>query len=508
MSSIQLRDYQQKIVDEVISLPPGSRRVVWLPTGGGKTEISCAIAQSTEKKVLFLVDKIVLVKQAEARFTKYGMIPNIIQGQNTLLRGSSNVTIASVQTLSKEKRFLLIEHEIEDIGYIIVDEAHIFHKAHNKIIKAITKANPEAKVIGLSATPLRKGMKEMYHDLIRGPSYGELITSGSLVKPRYFCPDSHKLVEAGLAEVKVSKASGDYDTGQLSRQMRVKKIVGCVVDEWLRIASDRSTIVFCVDIAHSKEVAEEFYRRGIEVAQIDHYAKDEERESLIKRFNGGEIRVLTSVNVLSIGFDSPIASCAILARPTLSTMLHIQQVGRVLRPYEGKKDAIIIDHAGNVFKHGKIEEFSPQELKGKHIFEVESKIIKKEKPTVKQCRKCGFLNDYSAQICEECGAMFEKKGMVVVELAGALKELEKEEKRNISQDHVKSYYLQALYVAREMGYKDGWAYYRTLDKYGHGTRIPSVWKFEKPLMPIESDLRKILKYWRKKDDREVRVHGR
>jgi superfamily II DNA or RNA helicase len=504
----RLRDYQQKIVDEIVSLPPGSRRVVWLPTGGGKTEISCALVKSTSKKVLFLVDKIVLVKQAEARFSKYGMMPNIIQGQNTIIRGASNVTIASVQTLSKERRFLLIEHEIEDIGYIIVDEAHIFHKAHKKIIREITRVNPGAKVIGLSATPLRKGMKELYHDLICGPSYGELIKMGALVRPRYFSPDSYKLVEAGLAGVKVSKSTGDYDTEQLSRKMRVKKIVGSVVDEWLRIASDRSTIVFCVDIAHSKEVAEEFFRRGIEVAQIDHYVKDEEREGIIKKFNNGEIKVLTSVNVLSIGFDSPIASCAILARPTLSTMLHIQQVGRALRPYEGKKDAIIIDHAGNVFRHGKIEEFMPQGLNDKHS-ESESKRIKKEKPTVKKCHKCGFLNEYSAQMCSECGAMFEKRGAIVVELAGVLKELEEEEKRNISQigkDRVKSYYLQALYVAREMGYKDGWAYYRTLDKYGPGTHIPSVWKFEKPLMPIESDLRKILKYWRKKDVREVRVH--
>jgi superfamily II DNA or RNA helicase len=321
---------------------------------------------------------------------------------------------------------------------------------------------------------------------------------GALVRPRYFSPDSFKLVEAGLSGVKISKSTGDYDTEQLSRKMRVKKIVGSVVDEWLRIASDRSTIVFCVDIAHSKEVAEEFFRRGIEVAQIDHYVKDEERESIIKKFNSGEIKVLTSVAVLSIGFDSPIASCAILARPTLSTMLHIQQVGRALRPYEGKKDAIIIDHAGNVFKHGKIEEFRPQELKDKHS-ESESKGIKKEKPTVKKCHKCGFLSEYSAQMCSECGATFEKRGAIVVEIAGVLKELDKEEKLNISQDHVKYYYLQALYVARQMGYKDGWAYYRTLDKYGPGTRIPSIWKFEKPLIPIEPDLRKILKYWRKKD---------
>jgi superfamily II DNA or RNA helicase len=161
-------------------------------------------------------------------------------------------------------------------------------------------------------------------------------------------------VAKGLADVAVA-STGDYKDAELSALMRKKTIIGDIVTHWQRKAENRPTIVFCVDRAHARDVAEDFAATGVPSGYIDMATPDDERAELFAAFRAGTIRVLCSVFVLAIGFDEPRASCVILARPTLSLSLHIQQLGRGLRPFEGKADCLVLDHACNVARHGRVE---------------------------------------------------------------------------------------------------------------------------------------------------------
>nr|WP_207173461.1 helicase-related protein [Halochromatium glycolicum] len=139
-------------------------------------------------------------------------------------------------------------------------------------------------------------------------------------------------------------------------------MVGDIITTWKERATDRPTLVFAVDIAHSKAIIEDFVDEGIAAAHLDAYTTADERERIIDAFRTGEIKVLSSVNVLGIGFDYPGASCAILARPTLSEALHMHQMGRAIRKAEGKTDAVILDHAGNTLRFGLPEHFEVPDL--------------------------------------------------------------------------------------------------------------------------------------------------
>ena len=134
---------------------------------------------------------------------------------------------------------------------------------------------------------------------------------------------------------------GDFKESELSQLMRRKATVGDVVSTWQRLGASRPTIAFCVDVAASKELCEEFFAAGIAAKHIDAYTEEGDRAEMFDRLRDGTTSVLYSVAVIGIGFDLPVVSCATPARPTRSLVLHVQQVGRVLRPEPGKTDALI-----------------------------------------------------------------------------------------------------------------------------------------------------------------------
>lgn len=501
--SFQLRGYQQRLVDGVRTCwANGQARVLGvLPTGGGKTEtaIDLILSDATPtSRVLVIVERKTLAVQWVDRLRRHGMTHvGILQGENSM-RLSAPVLVATAQSLRTRGA-------PDDVALVVVDESHIWHQTHDDVLERMAAA----RLLGLTATPLREGLGLRFDAVVVGATIQQLQAEGQLVRARYFSPKAGA-IEAALAGV--SMQAGDFALGELSRAMRGKAIVGDVVSSWRRLAEDRQTIAFCVDKQHAREVADEFTAAGVTAAVVLDDTDDDERRRLIADFEARQLRVLVSVGVLSIGFDSPVASCAIMARPTMSLSLFVQQGGRVLRPYAGKDDALVLDHAGNVLRHGRLEDFEPPTDLSK-IDRHTDKRSRRDAPTGWVCRKCEATNILADDFCVECGAPRFRHTRVVV-LDGELHTVGVEHADQAlpgpTLDDVRRFYLQCRWYGahRGMGNPAGWAYHTTARRFklaAENARRAIAWQWREldPIAPDDDAAR-----WLRADLQRARIASR
>jgi superfamily II DNA or RNA helicase len=334
---------------------------------------------------------------------------------------------------------------------------------------------------------LRPDLGKHFTNLVRGPSVGWLIDNGFLVPVRAFCPMQEKIDKA-LADVKVR--AGDFVESELSRAFNRKELIGDIVQTWKERASDRPTLVFAVDIAHSKSIIEDFVDEGIAAAHIDAYTKKAKRDEIIGQFKTGKIQVLSSVNVLGIGFDYPGASCGILARPTLSEALHMQQMGRIIRTAPDKTDAVILDHAGNTLRFGLPQHFEVPGLgTGRH----DTAKTKRKTKKLSTCKSCHAVLDPGTLTCPSCGIDRPLQSADVVYLDGRLKEYGKP---GIGPDRIvdrRHWYCAFLWQCEVRGHKTGWAYHAYLAKFGE--KPPWSWRNLLPAEPTFEQARWIRSHY-------------
>jgi superfamily II DNA or RNA helicase len=476
---ITLRDYQRDMVASVrCAWEERVARVLGvLPTGAGKTEVAIALALEDMQRgrVLVVTERKTLAHQWAQRFVRHGVGDiGLIQADNTR-RAYARAVVGTIQSLASRG-------VPEGLSLVVIDEAHIEHEAHRRLLAD----NQQARVIGLTATPLREGLGLTYGRMVVGATIRELVDAGYLVPARTLAPGADGLATA-LEQVSVS--AGDYSGGELSALMRQRAIIGDVVSTWQVRAHDRQTICFCVDKEHARMLAMEFQDAGINAAFVLDETPDEDRAELFARFDDREIRVLCSVGVLSIGFDAPIASCAVLARPTLSLALHVQQGGRVLRPFPGKHDALILDHAANTLRHGLLEDFLPPgELS---LIDSHADRRKRREPLQAWvCPDCEAVNPAYADMCDECGRPRYRRTHAIV-LDGELCEVPEipgEPLPGSTPQEIQIFFLMALWQAEHMGLRDGWAYYATMRRFGISPELTKrlvPWRLrnERPLSP-------------------------
>ena len=479
---MMLREYQSTMVTAIRARwHSGQHRVLGcLPTGGGKTEMAIQIILDEVKptnRVLILVERKVLCVQWVERLRRHGLgHVGVLQGENSIAL-SAPVLVATAQSIRSRGI-------PEGVSVIVIDESHIWHQTHDKVLGTA----PDARLLGLTATPLREGLGLRFDAIVIGATIKSLIAEGHLVQPRYFAPPGAAIDDA-LAGVAIR--AGDYASDQLSKAMRSKAIIGDVVGTWQRRGEDRQTIAFAVDKAHAAELCAEFVAAGIASDCVVDDTNDEDRVRIFGQFDRREVRVLVSVGVLSIGFDSPVASCAILARPTISTSLHIQQGGRVLRPFEGKADALILDHAGNTQVHGRLEDFEPPT----DLSQVDKTTDKKSRREPAQgwvCRGCDAINERFDDICGECG-MPRRTHTEVVVLDGELIDVECCPDGALpgpTVQDVQRFYLQSIWYGKSKAFQkpEAWSYYATqrrfkLDERAAKRLIAWDWRYQEPVVP-------------------------
>jgi superfamily II DNA or RNA helicase len=388
---MKLRQYQHLAIDEVrLKFYNGAKRVLLVsPTGSGKTVMFAHITEQAiakGRRVFILVHRMELVQQVSDKLTEF----NVEHG--FICRGRTPdpvqlVQVCMVQTLVKR----LAKYAEPDL--IICDEAH---HAPAGSWKKVTDHYAGSKVLGVTATPERldgKGLKDTFECLVRGPEVFDLIAQGFLAKPRYFAPTGFDPEAQGI-----KKRGGDYDKEALETAVLKSTITGDAVKHYRKIADGQPAVVFCVTIEHAKRVAAEFSAEGYNFKVIDGTLEASERKQLVKDLGEGRINGLVSCEIISEGFDLPIVTAAILLRPTQSLSLYLQQVGRVLRPSPGKDHAIILDHVGNIHRHGVAEAYRDWSLEGAVWRKKrEAKVLKN-----RQCPKCFCIHE-PAKFCPECG---------------------------------------------------------------------------------------------------------
>lgn len=454
--------FQDRTIDEIrTALVAGFKKImVMAPTGSGKTHIAVKIinmAIKKGKKVLFVVDRKTLVNQTSKTFWNHDIDHGIVQGDNPAYAPWKGIQICSIQSLMRRRT--------PDADLVIVDEAHT-HYAHMTEIMDKWNLVP---FIGLSATPFTRGLGNHYKKLIISTTVSKLIESGNLVKPIVFD------VELILTK-KVPLVAGEFSNKVMGAQANKPKITADIVTNWIDNGEGRKTILFPCNVAHSKALCNEFNEHGIITEHVDAHTTDEDREAIFERFKNGETTILSSVGVLTKGFDETSVSCIILARGTKSLMLYIQMVGRGARAHDGKSDYFIFDHATNVERLGWPDDPLPDTLcngdstENKRQEEHEEKKEKELKP--KKCPECSILVHEKDFTCHRCGHLFTKAPGIDV---GDGKLVKKDRsspaaKRNreISVSEKQAFYSAALEHCKNKGFKEGWAANAYRDRF-------SVW---------------------------------
>ena len=443
-----LRQYQVDSINDLRkAILKGHKRIVLqLATGGGKTTIASEMirkANEKGKKCLFLADRIELVEQTSKRLDYEGIDHGIIMGNHERYKPHSINQVCSPQTLARRAT--------PAADLVIIDECHVAYGIHKKMMQAM----PNTVFIGLSATPFTKGLGKLYSNLVVGATTTKLTDEGYLVPVKVFAPSKPDLT-------KLRTVAGDYDEKELFARVNKPKLVADIVDTWIKRGENRPTIGFAVNVLHSQALCEQFKDRGIRAAHIDSYMPTKLREQLVNDFKDGYIKVLFNVGILDKGFDYPQASCLIMARPTKSLMLYIQQAGRVLRPHPTKEDAIILDHAGNTQAHGFVTDDLPQELDDGTKRKVEpSQKKQEEKGTL--CTSCAYVKKKYEYKCPCCGFTPKKKDAGIDVEKGDLLEVTR---TKITMVDKQKLYSELLYVEVEKGYKRGFAAQMYRNKFG------------------------------------------
>jgi superfamily II DNA or RNA helicase len=400
---ITLRPYQSEAINRIRnSYRAGKKRPLFvLPTGGGKTISFTYITQQALERgsvVWLIAHKDDLIIQISETLKKFNIRHGIIQGSKPVMK-HLKCQVVSVPTMAKR----LGKYDNPD--FIIIDEAH--HSTAGSYLK-ILEYYPDAKVLGVTATPCRsdgRGLGDVYDDLVLGPSVIELINLGFLVAPKYYNPKS-AILEAELKNIK--KTAGDYNNKDLAEAVNKAALYGDIIANYRKYCNGVPAVVFCVNIKHADDMSQRFKAAGYSAANVDGTMDKSDVNEILRKLGTGEIQVVTSCNLISEGTDIPAIGCAILARPTKSLSLYIQQIGRALRPYGGKDHAIILDHANNFgeFGHPLNDRFwsldgdrGKKRDKEKEEFE--------DKLNTGHCRSCGFVwlkSEYDGTKCPDCGA--------------------------------------------------------------------------------------------------------
>ncbi len=474
----RLRPYQTRALDGLRRhLGSGKRRVLLVsPTGSGKTTIAAEMIRSATargNRVLFLAHRRELIQQCSDRLDQFGVEHGVIMGTHPRHMPWLPVQVASVQTLARRMtRADGTPHPSRPTpDLVIIDEAH---HARAGTYLGILKEFPGVASVGLTATPWRgdgKGLGELFEASVIAATPAELIGEGHLV---HFSGFSYEIPDLDGVRVK----GNDYDGLELAQCMSTAKMVGGIVEKYLEHAAGKRAVVFAVSVEHSQKIAAEFVAAGIAAEHLDGEAPNELRAAILARLASGATLVVSNVGVLTEGWDCPAVEVCILARPTKSCGLFMQMVGRALRPFAGKELARIHDHAGCMVEHG------TPDMDRDYSLEADSKKAKKSSgPAVLVCPACMCTCPHGADVCPECGEVFEvrKRGREVMLVEGVAMTID--QIRALHASHAETVSRATMTdkaaewkrldaVRRRKGFQPGFVAHAFKDQFGVWPRIP------------------------------------
>ena len=396
-----LRPYQEAAINDACkALDKHKNTIVVAPTGAGKTiMLSALVGKRYEdgKKVLVMQHRDELVDQNKSKFERLNpyITTSIVNG--TVKDWKGGTVFSMVQTISRDRN--LMDRPAFDM--IVIDESH--HAAADtylKVINAVKEDNPDAEIVGFTATPNRgdgKGLRKVFNNCSHQIDITTLIREGFLVPPKSYVIDCG--VNDSLRNVAIS--GNHFNMEQVESIMNRKVINQKVVEEYLNHAGGRKTVVFCSTIKHAEDLLEEFLDQDINAEMVTGETPKAERAQTLHDLAHGDVEVVVNVSVLTEGFDAPPVSCIILTRPCSQKATMVQMIGRGLRtvdpeeyPNLVKRDCIVLDFGTSILTHGSLEDAVNLEDK------------QKGEAPLKQCPECEAVVPMSAKLCPICGHVF------------------------------------------------------------------------------------------------------
>jgi len=461
-----LRDYQAAVIVRAEQAIASGERCILIvaPTGAGKTVIAAAMAVDAAragKRILFLVHRRELVVQASQKLHGADLDHGIVAAGFAARPGEA-VQVASIATLhARAVRSASMELPAADL--VFVDEAH---HATARTWRRLIDAYPEAAIVGLTATPCRsdgRGLGAIFSTLVECPTIAELTTAGWLVPTTVYAPKP-----PDLDGVRIT--GGDYDEAQLAERMDRPRLVGDVVEHWLRLADGRRTVVFAVNVAHAVHLSREFGRAGVAAAHLDGSTPLAERDALLAQLAAGTLDVMVNCGVLTEGFDLPDIGCIVLARPTKSFGLYRQIVGRGLRPAPGKCRCVVLDHAGCTHEHGFIDAAIKWTLAPdrRAWLPAEGGSALLRPRVLAACPECSAAR-WEGQPCRACGWRPQPKAKAIPTIDGELAPMSHDgvvrgDLPTVADKEL--FFRQLLWIAGQRAYKPGWAAHKYRERFG------------------------------------------
>ena len=329
-----LRDYQIDICSRVSEAFEHHRSVmVQMPTGTGKTVVLAELVKRLKMKneglkILIVAHRRELVEQIKATIKRMKM-------------DSRNITVESIQTISRR---------IDALDFIpslvVIDEAH---HALAKTYKMMWDAWPDARFLGLTATPCRlngKGFTDLFDVLVQSWDIPTFIKEKWLSTYDFVSINSDGVTQRLIDSLQKRGADGDYQNKEMDMLLNKKPSIERLYRSLEEYGKDRKGIVYAINISHAQKITKLYQENGVKAIAIDSKTPATERQADIEAFKKGDIQVLVNVDIFSEGFDCPDVEFVQLARPTLSLAKYLQMVGRGLRVAKGKKNCVIIDNVG------------------------------------------------------------------------------------------------------------------------------------------------------------------
>ena len=408
---IDLRPYQREAIEAVMAYwsQGGGNPLVDLATGMGKSVVVATLTRQIverfpDMRVLVLVHVRELVEQNyRALLRLWPDAPAGIYSAGLGARDSHHrITFASIQSVYRKGRL------IGPRDLIIIDEAHLVPNGgdgmYRTLLASLREERPDLRVCGLTATPYRldsgrldQGRDRLFDEIVYSYGIGPGIADG------WLSPLVSKASTGAEIDVSdVARRGGEFVSGALQVAAMDDAVTRGAVAELMRYGAERrSWLIFCSGVQHAEAFAAALRVAGVSAAHVTGETPPAERDRLVREFKAGTLRALTNAQVLTTGFDAPATDLIAFLRPTLSTGLYVQMIGRGTRLAAGKTNCLVLDFAGNVRRHGPVDLI---EIKPRHAMAVAKEAaVSVDSVRAKECPDCHALVGLATRTCPDCG---------------------------------------------------------------------------------------------------------
>lgn len=361
---VQLRPYQREAIDATWAFMRArdDDPIIVLPTGSGKSLVGATMIREAcetwpgTRVVVVTHVKELLQQNARALTSVWQHAPFSFYSAGLGQKRTDQITFAGIQSAHG------VPGAFGMVDLVIVDEAHLVPKkaegTYRAFLDGLRRNNPYLRIVGMTATPYRldsgllhDGDNAIFGDIAYTADIANLVAQG------FLCP---LVSRAGAAKADLSAVrtrNGEFVQHDAAQAFMAGDLVGAAVSEVIALAGDRkSWLLFCSDVEHSKAVATELARRGIPTGCVTGETSSGDRAATLNAFKTGRLRAVTNCEVLTTGFDAPGIDLIVMLRPTKSTGLYVQMLGRGLRIAPSKSDTLVLDYAGNIERHGPIDQ--------------------------------------------------------------------------------------------------------------------------------------------------------